>query len=322
MSLGNQNLSVATNKVTGTFNLNGGANLYAGSIDKGTGTGTGAATRTFNWNDGTIHNYDASTDLTINDLGSTGATSTFALLGAGAHTFNIDASRQGTVAQIISNAGGLTKAGLGVLALSGANTYAGGTMVMAGTLQAGNAGALGTGVVNIGDASPSGSGKLQGTVAAVNIGGDLNLYSGTLDIRDVGAGQFTLASNKSFLMNTGTTWNLNLTDTATYDRILGSGGSSIFDIEGGTLDLTGSTLAAGNYTILSGFGFGTGNFSAITGYDMSAYTVSFDDNTTPGAGILTVMAVPEANTWAMMLGGFGTLIVFQRGRRRKMVRVS
>ena len=39
LSLGNQNLTTAT-AVTGTFNLNGGANLYAGTIDKGTGTGT------------------------------------------------------------------------------------------------------------------------------------------------------------------------------------------------------------------------------------------------------------------------------------------
>ena len=141
--LGDQNNITATNTVSGTFNLNGGANLHAQTIAKGPGTGTQAATRTFNWNEGTIHNYDSSTDLTI---GSFGGTATFALIGAGAHTFEISSGRQGTVHQVISGSGssGLTKAGAGTLTLSGTNTYSGPTNIDVGTLVVSSSGSINT----------------------------------------------------------------------------------------------------------------------------------------------------------------------------------
>ena len=58
VSLGNR---IGGLTVSGAFNLTNGATLYAQSIIPG----SGAATRTFNWNDGTIRNFNASTELTI-----------------------------------------------------------------------------------------------------------------------------------------------------------------------------------------------------------------------------------------------------------------
>ncbi len=90
-----------------TFNLNGGATLAAETIKNG----SGSATRTFNWNDGTISNYDADTGLTVS--------SALTLVDTGLHAFDISSGQTGTInGNITSTAGTLTKTGAGDLALS------------------------------------------------------------------------------------------------------------------------------------------------------------------------------------------------------------
>ncbi len=63
-------------------------------------------------------------------------------LSAGASTIEVD-SDPAAITSIIAGAGGLTKTGAGMLVLGGANNYAGGTDIEAGTLQAGSSTALG-----------------------------------------------------------------------------------------------------------------------------------------------------------------------------------
>ena len=107
---------------TAICNINGGT-LQAGLIGRGSGTAN------FNWNDGTIQNYDTSTDLIIY--------TNLKLAATGTHVFNIDPGRTGTVYAILSDAttnGSLTKTGSGVLTLAGANTYSGDTIVEGGLL--------------------------------------------------------------------------------------------------------------------------------------------------------------------------------------------
>ena len=90
-------------------NLNGGT-LQTTSISKGNGTAS------FDWSDGTIRNYDASTDLTVNGTNSL----KLKLAATGTHAFNIDAGRTGTVSAILSDAtsgGTLAKVGDGLLVL-------------------------------------------------------------------------------------------------------------------------------------------------------------------------------------------------------------
>ncbi len=119
----------ANGTVTSTFTLNSGT-LRAVGI----GPGAGAATRTFNWNGGTIANYDADADLHV------GALSTFTLNTTGL-VFDVAADRTATIDTGFSGSGGFRKQGTGELLLHGVNTHTGATIVAAGHL-------WGTGVIS------------------------------------------------------------------------------------------------------------------------------------------------------------------------------
>lgn len=94
-------------------------------------------------------------------------------------TFKAASNRTITLASAMEGTGKLVKAGEGVVKLTGANTYSGGTIVNAGTLRAQNASALGTGVVNI-----TGGNLVIGAVMNDYSANEFHNTGGTLTMND------------------------------------------------------------------------------------------------------------------------------------------
>ncbi|MEI6076157.1 MAG: polysaccharide lyase 8 family protein [Verrucomicrobiota bacterium] len=224
-----------TGTLNATYNLNGGV-LSAQTIQPG----ANAATRTLNWNNGSLANYDASTDLTI------AAGLTVALNPAGTNIFNISNGRTGTVNSVLSGGGGVFENGGGTLVLTATNTYSGPTSLGAGTLMV--AGALGTNSVTIAAGAALGGNGSIGGAATLQSGGIL--LPGTM----AGSGTLTIGT-------------LNLGDNAsatTYSRFtLANGGkiaATTLNVQGThIIQILDSTLAIGTNTLFSYTGAPGGN---------------------------------------------------------------
>jgi autotransporter-associated beta strand protein len=106
--------------------LDSGGTLDATLVQSGSGNGV----RTFNWNNGSIANYNGSGGTS----GLTVSIPTLTIASTGTHTLWIDSGRSGTIGSAIVGAGALTKDGAGTAILSGTNTFSGGTTVLDGTL--------------------------------------------------------------------------------------------------------------------------------------------------------------------------------------------
>lgn len=289
---GNSNLGVDANqageisgKITGTFSI---TKVVAGKLVlSGTNDYTGTTT------------ISAGT-LQIGNGGTTGSLSaSSAITNNGTLTFNrSNTLTQGSdFANAIGGSGAVTQAGSGTTVLSSTNNYTGITTVTAGTLQAGNVSALGSGTVNIS------GGNLTTTVT--NLGtGALSLTSGSLTLNGIGAGTVTLGLNKDFTMSGGL-WSLDL--AAGLDQIIGqSSGTADFVISGGTLNLGGGSINYGTtYQLLTGFTTGSVSGLTISGYDTANHTAMLSNT-----GVLSF--VPEPSV--ALLGGLGLLAMLRRRR--------
>ena len=130
----------------------------------------------------------------------------------------------------------LTKLGAGTMILTGANTYTGGTAINAGTLQAGNASALGSG----------------GTISFG--GGTLQYGSGvSTDFSSV----FSTAANQLYNIDTNG-------QSVTFASVLASSGGTLTKAGSGTLTLTafntytgGTTVNGGTLNLATGGGIGS-----------------------------------------------------------------
>jgi autotransporter-associated beta strand protein len=201
----------------------------------------------------------------------------------------------------VTNTGGLSKSGSGMLTLSGVNSYTGSTIISAGTLNVAGW-VAGTTLVNSG-ATLAGSGTL---------GGATTLNSGA--ILSPGNGPGILSFGSSLALNDGSDIRMEIngsTRGAAYDAINVTGALT-YD---GNLQLTfGQSFGTGNYTFnLWSFGSQFGSLDSITlagSYTGSLFNnsgiwsggsglESFEFSQATGSLSLTV-AVPEPGTWALM----------------------
>lgn len=275
-----------TKSGSSTLTLNG-SNIYSGGtvVEEGTlrqGVSgafvSGATDAAYTVNGGTLdlNNYN----LTVSSLDGTGGA-----VALGSADLTVDQTATTTYDGVISGAGSLTKQGSGALALTGENTYSGGTTVSEGTLLVNNSTGSATGTGNVvvdAGATLGGAGSLAGDVTlagiltpgnspgAITIGGDLTMQSTSLTIIEIAS----------------------LLD---FDQIL-IGGELTY---GGDLLFDFSFMPEVNdgFTIFDSFTSQSGAFDSI---DFS--TQGFDGTFDYATGALTITAVPEPSTWALLLG--------------------
>lgn len=247
-SLRLNNVSIASG--AGAFSLGNGANTF--NITLG-----GAGGQTHTW-----VNNSSNTATIASDVA-------FGLGGGGAHTFAIDGSGNWAFNNVVGQGTGvmtLTKSGSGTLTLAGANTYSGGTVLNAGSLNVNNAAALGTGALTINggtlDNTTAGAITLTSTTTPQNWNGDFT-FAGTQSLTFGASGTgLTLLGGLGAARQVAVNAN-----TLTIGTMTGFG-YGLTKSGAGTLQLTASSNAAvnaitGTLNVTSGkFGIGARDFTA------------------------------------------------------------
>ncbi|MFA5392786.1 MAG: autotransporter domain-containing protein, partial [Candidatus Paceibacterota bacterium] len=291
------------NTYTGVTTINGGT-VKIGA-DSGLGTAPGVATAGhLVFNGGTLQTT-ADTTLNINRG--------IALTGNG--TFSTDASTTLTSGGIIAGAGNLTKIGAGTLALSGANTYSGGTTITTGTLQASHISALGTGFVtnnatlDVGTTDVAGVGVYtQGANATFKVTADSATTSGSLS--STAAAIISTATTSVVDMTVAT--NLYIPTSATFN-IIDTGGLGASGVPGTINTLlnrhvkfTGST--ATNNLVLTADRSANGFASDAADSNGKNVGQILDNITSPTADMTTVLNELEGLTSSETSAALNTML--------------
>jgi fibronectin-binding autotransporter adhesin len=209
--------------------LNNGALAFNRSDDisftgvvSGTGrvTQSGAGTLTLSG----INTYGGGTTVSAGtlQLGNGGTTGSIVgnVLNNGTLAFN--RSDNTSFTGVVSGTGRVAKFGAGTLTLSSANTYAGGTSINAGTVNAAVSGALGTGAVAV---SSGATLNFNGTADARNLQITLAAPVGpSIDIGNVAFNNNSSAGNATFVANSYSSVTFNHDSTA---------GNAVFENRGG-----------------------------------------------------------------------------------------
>jgi T5SS/PEP-CTERM-associated repeat protein len=250
--------------------------------------------------------------------------------GAGTGTINFNQSNSTTINAVISGNGSVNQLGSGTTILTGnytpgGNTYSGTTTVSAGTLLASSASgssAIGSSTLMVSNTGTfGGKGVVQGAATIAS--------GGTLAVGLNGVG--SLSFNGGLTLEAGSTTIFQIYSTSDFTSINLNGiGSSV--TYGGTLvfNLINYTPVVGNeFTVfnMTGGAGESGNFATVEvggsylTQDSGSYgiwsgsnagvTYQFSDST----GKLTVQAVPEPSTYALLgLGAIGIFVILRRRR--------
>jgi autotransporter-associated beta strand protein len=166
------------------------------------------------------------------------------VLGA-AQSWTVGESSSLDVASVVSGSGPLTLGGAGYIALSGTNTFTGGTVLQSGSLSLENNAALGTGALTV-----SGNASIYANSGARTIANVLNLNSSLLDLLPYGGelrftGPVTLGANTT-VRNYGL--------PVYFSGAIGeTGGARSLSVSGyGAIVLSGANTYTGGTSVLSG----------------------------------------------------------------------
>jgi outer membrane autotransporter protein len=315
--------STSSNVFSAVVNLNSGGALLAQTIQSGAGTN---GTRTFNWNGGTLGNYASGDDMTV-------SIPTITLAAGGDQTFDVEgAGATATVSSVLSGAGGFTKTGAGILALTGTSTYAGGTTVTDGLINFASLSNLGTGNITL-----NGGGLQWATGNTVDVSGRLNPLGANGAIFDTngnnvtfntalsggelikqGAGTLTLVADNTYtggtIINAGT---LQLGNGGTTGSIVGdvTDDAALVVDNSGAVTLPGVISGSGTLTQMgSGTTILTADNTYTGGTTISAGTLQLGNGGTTGSIVGDVtdnaaLAIDNSGTVTLpgVIAGSGTL---------------
>ena len=211
--------------------------------------------------------------------GNVGSARTFTL-GGGVGTFDVAGGGILALSGQIAGTGILGKAGAGTLVLSGANSYTGGTQVLAGTLEAGAANVFGTGRLDVGAGATLDLGGFNQSVGSISGAGNVALGAATL---------IAGADNTS----------------TTLSGVV-SGTGSLVKAGSGSLALTGANTYTGGTTVAQGTLIG--NTSSLQGNIQNGGVVEFNQGSTGTyAGVMTgTGSLVKSGGGALTLSGANT----------------
>lgn len=268
-----------------SFSLPGGHNavtfgmlLVGSDIDVSNDSGTAASATITNNSGGATYFFSKTSGgaaTIINNAGGvldiSGLTNDGMTLGSlsgagdvflGANTLTLTGNDNATVSGIIASAGGiaggtgggLVKTNSGLLTLSGANTYTGGTTILAGLINFASLGSFGTGAITI-----NGGGLQWASGNTADVSGRLSALGTNGAALDTNGNNVTLASAISgagVLAKQGGGI-LTLTASSTY--------TGATNVSGGMLQVDGSIAASSGVTVASGATLaGSGTVAAAT----------------------------------------------------------
>ncbi|GLQ49479.1 beta strand repeat-containing protein [Dyella flava] len=237
--------------LTGTNTYTGTTTLSGGYLSVSSDANLGASADPLDFEGGTLEITGTTFNQTARSI----------IWGSSGGGFDIDdASNTFTVTQALTGTGGLLKSGAGTLVLSGANTYSGGTVIDAGTLQ-GNTTSLQGNITN--DATlvfaqtsnGTFSGSMSGSGQLIKNGGGTLILSGTNTYTGgttINAG--TLQGNSNSLQGNivnNAALVFDQTGSGTYSGVIS--GSGTLTMNGtGMLTLTGANTYTGGTTVNAG----------------------------------------------------------------------
>ena len=319
---GTLRLQASTNTFTGGLTVNGGLVSY--SLDDRIGAAPATPTP------GSIILNGGGLRLTINNM-TINANRGIALGadgGSGTGILDVDANRtltyNGIIADHGTGSGTLEKTSAGTLALGGANTYSGGTLVTAGTLIVTNTTGSGTGTGGVATAVGT---RLRGTGVLAPTGGNGIEIGGEL-----APGLETAMGTLSFNSAAG---DLAFLDTATLSFRIGMAGmSDRVDFQssgGGLLDFTALTAGSIQVSYFSGYtpalydaftlfswsgmnGLSTNQLASLPTDGFEADWI-WDTSLFETQGVISIGIVPEPGRLLLLLAG-GCAACLRRRRAR------
>ena len=301
--------------IAGTGTLSAGS-LTSSSVTGGTNAITGAATvTTVNGGTTTVGGIATVTTLTTGTLNLNGAISSIGTLNGGTvalGSLTALSVSDGTFAGVISGStGSLTKASVGTLILTGANTYAGGTTISGGTLQLGNGGTSGS--IAAGDVTNSGTfaisrsddltfaSKITGAGAFTKLGtGNLTLTAANdfTGATLISAGTLTSAAG-ALASTSGITVNAAIFAAADYNlaATLALDTTATASISAADLSVTGAIANAGTTADALNFSASTGKIilTSLAGVGKTRFGAAADITGGVAEGTVTVVGVLGAN---------------------------